>query len=64
MTVASRRTGTHSRRVEQVGRTALAEIAALLGVMRSDGDGVELGPEPGLDALDPVVDDIIHAGAS
>jgi signal transduction histidine kinase len=49
-------------RVEQAGRTALAEMRRLLGAMRSDGDRVELGPQPGLDALDTLVDDVIHAG--
>jgi signal transduction histidine kinase len=49
-------------RVEQAGRTALAEMRRLLGAMRSDGDGVELGPQPGLDALDSLVEDVIHAG--
>jgi signal transduction histidine kinase len=32
-------------RVEQAGRTALAEMRRLLGAMRSDGDGVELGAQ-------------------
>jgi signal transduction histidine kinase len=49
-------------RVEQAGRTALAEMRRLLGAMRSDGDRVELGPQPGLDALDTLVEDVIHAG--
>ena len=34
-------------RVEQAGRTALAEMRRLLGAMRSDGDDVELAPQPG-----------------
>src|ERR671922_2822509 len=34
----------------------------LLGAMRSDGDGVELGPQPGLDALDSLVEDVSRAG--
>jgi signal transduction histidine kinase len=49
-------------RVEQAGRTALAEMRRLLGAMRSDGDAVELGPQPGLDALDSLVEDVIRAG--
>jgi signal transduction histidine kinase len=49
-------------RVEQAGRTALAEMRRLLGAMRSDGDGVELGPQPGLEALDSLVEDVVHAG--
>jgi signal transduction histidine kinase len=49
-------------RVEQAGRSALTEMRRLLGAMRSDGDRVELGPQPGLDALDSLVEDVIHAG--
>src|ERR687892_2535951 len=48
--------------VEQAGRTALAEMRRLLGAMRNNGDGVELGPQPGLDALDSLVEDVGHAG--
>jgi signal transduction histidine kinase len=49
-------------RVEQAGRTALAEMRRLLGAMRDDGDDVELGPQPGLDALDSLVEDVGQAG--
>jgi signal transduction histidine kinase len=49
-------------RVEQAGRTALAEMRRLLGAMRSDGDAIELGPQPGLDALDSLVEDVRGAG--
>jgi signal transduction histidine kinase len=49
-------------RVEHAGRTALAEMRRLLGAMRSNGDRVALGPQPGLDALDSLVEDVVHAG--
>ena len=49
-------------RVEQAGRTALAEMRRLLGAMRSDDEGVELGPQPGLDSLDSLVEDVNRAG--
>jgi signal transduction histidine kinase len=49
-------------RVEQAGRTALAEMRRLLGAMRRDGDEVERGPQPGLDALGALLDDVSRAG--
>jgi signal transduction histidine kinase len=49
-------------RVEQAGRTALAEMRRLLGAMRRNGDGVELAPQPGLDGLDTLIDDVGRAG--
>jgi signal transduction histidine kinase len=49
-------------RVEQAGRTALAEMRRLLGAMRREGDGVELLPQPGLDALDSLVEEVGRAG--
>ena len=48
--------------VERAGRTALAEMRRLLGAMRRDGEGVELGPQPGLDRLDSLVDEVGRAG--
>jgi signal transduction histidine kinase len=48
--------------VEQAGRTALSEMRRLLGAMRDDGDGVELAPQPGLDRLDALVDEVGRAG--
>jgi len=50
------------RSVEQAGRGALAEMRRLLSVMRRDGDGVELAPQPGLDGLDSLVKEIGRAG--
>jgi signal transduction histidine kinase len=49
-------------RVELAGRTALAEMRHLLGAMRSDGDEVELAPQPGLDGLDSLVEEVSRAG--
>jgi signal transduction histidine kinase len=48
--------------VEQAGRTALTEMRRLLAAMRRKGDGVELGPQPGLDALDSLAEDVSRAG--
>jgi signal transduction histidine kinase len=48
--------------VEQAGRTALAEMRHLLGAMRHDGEDLELAPQPGLDNLGPLLDDVRRAG--
>jgi signal transduction histidine kinase len=48
--------------VERAGRTALADMRRLLGAMRRDGDGLELTPQPGLDGLDSLLDEIGRAG--
>ena len=50
------------RRVEQAGRTALVEMRRLLGAMRRDGEGLELAPQPGLDGLDSLVENVGRAG--
>jgi len=50
------------RNVEQTGRTALAEMRTLLGAMRSDGDPLELAPQPGLGDLDALLADVRAAG--
>lgn len=49
-------------RVEQAGRTALVEMRRLLGAMRRSGDDVELEPQPGLDGLDSLMEDVARAG--
>jgi signal transduction histidine kinase len=49
-------------RVEGAGRTALAEMRRLLGAMRRDGEGVDLTPQPGLDGLEALADDVERAG--
>ena len=48
--------------VEQTGRTALAEMRRLLAAMRLDGDDVELAPQPGLDRLDSLLEEVGRAG--
>ncbi len=50
------------RDVEGAGRAALTEMRRLLGAMRRHGDGVELTPQPGLGSLEPLLDEIRHAG--
>jgi signal transduction histidine kinase len=50
------------RGVERAGRTALTEMRRLLAAMRDDGDVAELGPQPGLDGLATLLDDVGRAG--
>jgi signal transduction histidine kinase len=48
--------------VEQAGRTALTEMRRLLAAMRREGDGVELAPQPGLDGVESLVEQVGRAG--
>ncbi|HEY7707438.1 MAG TPA: sensor histidine kinase [Gaiellaceae bacterium] len=48
--------------VEQTGRAALTEMRQLLGAMRQDGQDLELTPQPGLDSLEPLLEEIGRAG--
>jgi signal transduction histidine kinase len=50
------------RSVECAGRTALAEMRRLLAAIRPDGDEAELVPQPGLDGLDSLLEEIERAG--
>ena len=50
------------RNVEQAGRNALAEMRGLLAAMRRDGDEAEFTPQPGLDGLDSLLEEIGRAG--
>jgi signal transduction histidine kinase len=50
------------RHVEQTGRTALTEMRRLLSAMRPDGDEAELTPQPGLDMLDSLFEEVGRAG--
>jgi signal transduction histidine kinase len=49
-------------RVERAGRSALAEMRRLLGAMRHDGEDLELAPQPGLDRLDALLEEVGRAG--
>jgi signal transduction histidine kinase len=42
--------------VEGTGREALTEMRTLLGVLRRDGDGLALAPQPGLGRLEALVE--------
>jgi signal transduction histidine kinase len=48
--------------VERAGRTALAEMRRLLAAMRREGDEAELVPQPGLDGLHSLLDEVGRAG--
>jgi signal transduction histidine kinase len=50
------------RSVERAGRTALTEMRRLLAAMRRDGEDVEFAPQPGLDGLDSLLEEIGRAG--
>jgi signal transduction histidine kinase len=48
--------------VERAGRTALAEMRRLLSAMRRDDDDLELAPQPGVDGLDALLEQVGRAG--
>jgi signal transduction histidine kinase len=48
--------------VERTGRAALAEMRRLLGAMRDEGQDAELTPQPGLDSLDSLLEEVGRAG--
>ena len=50
------------RRVERAGRTALVEMRRLLAAMRRDGEEAEFSPQPGLDGLDSLLEEVGRAG--
>lgn len=59
---ADRRSQEALEGVEQTGRTALAEMRRLLGAMRARDDEPQLGPEPGLDRIETLLEEVRHAG--
>jgi signal transduction histidine kinase len=54
--------GTALAAVEETGRDALTEMRRLLGVLRRDGDGAELAPQPGLPRVLALVERTREAG--
>jgi signal transduction histidine kinase len=48
--------------IEQAGRQALVEARRLLGMLRSRDDGEELEPQPSVDHIDVLVEQIERAG--
>lgn len=48
--------------VEQAGRQALGELRHLLGVLRPDADGGQLGPQPGIADIPQLVEQVRDAG--
>jgi signal transduction histidine kinase len=48
--------------IEQAGRQALVEARRLLGMLRSKDDGEELEPQPSVDHIDVLIEQIERAG--
>ena len=49
--------------VERAGRQALGELRHLLGVLRPDADGDDLGPQPGLADIEALAEEVRNTGA-
>ena len=56
------RAGAALAAVEETGRDALTEMRRLLGVLRRDGDGLALAPQPGLQRVFALVERIREHG--
>jgi signal transduction histidine kinase len=50
------------RSIETTGREALDELRRLLGVLRTRDEQLPVGPQPGLDALQPLIQQLREAG--
>ncbi|MFI7032775.1 sensor histidine kinase [Microbispora rosea] len=48
--------------VEQTGRGAIGELRRLLGILRAEGEELSLAPQPGLDRLPPLLDQMRETG--
>jgi signal transduction histidine kinase len=50
------------RAIRETGKSALLETRRLVGILRTDAEGLALAPQPGLAALDGLIDDMRAAG--
>ena len=50
------------RAIETSGRDALAELRRLLGILRSEDEQLAIGPQPGLDSLQSLVEQVRASG--
>jgi signal transduction histidine kinase len=48
--------------IEQTGRQTLTEMRRLLGMLRRSDDEIELAPQPGMEHVDALVDQVREAG--
>lgn len=48
--------------VEQTGRGAIGELRRLLGILRAEGEELSLDPQPGLDRLPPLLEQMRETG--
>lgn len=50
------------RAIESSGRDALAELRRLLGILRSEDEQLAIGPQPGLDSLQSLIEQVRASG--
>jgi signal transduction histidine kinase len=48
--------------IQQTGRRALVEMTRLVGMLRQDGEELGLDPQPGLDDVDALIENVRQAG--
>lgn len=54
--------GAALQRIEDTGRTGLAEMRRLLGILEKDNEGAVRAPQPGLDRLDELLETMRETG--
>jgi len=57
-------TGQALANIESMGRDALAELRRMLGVLRHDGDDAPRTPQPGLDQLPALIEQVQDSGVT